>query len=156
MPFTEVEKTLYMETAELLKGSERRMFMARVVKMLGFGGQRRAERELGWNRGTVRKGMTELERGRPFKSKVHRRGRKCVEAYLPDLLTDIQNTVDTLNRFDPVYQRTNYYTGVTISAVRHCLIDWKGYDDAELPSNETIRVRMRQLGYKAPPVKGNV
>lgn len=156
MPFTEVEKALYMETAELLKGSERRMFMARVVKMMGVGGQRLVERELGWNRGTVRKGMAELERGRPFVSKVHRRGRKRVETYLPDLLTDIESVVDTLNRFDPIFQTTNYYTGVTVSAVRRCLIDWKGYDDTELPSNETIRVRMRRLGYKSPSTKGRL
>jgi DNA-binding protein Fis len=55
--------TLFIETAGTLKGSERRVFMARVVKLLGEGGQRRAERELGWNRRTIRKGMHELESG---------------------------------------------------------------------------------------------
>ncbi len=47
-------KAIFKETAQKLKGSERRQFMAKVVKGLGVGGQTQAERELGWNRGTVR------------------------------------------------------------------------------------------------------
>jgi len=54
---TETEKTLYQDIAQVLKGSERRQFMARVVKMLGRGGQVYAEAELQWNRKTIRKGM---------------------------------------------------------------------------------------------------
>jgi len=56
-------KAELIATARSLKGSERRIFMARTVKMLGPGGQRLAERELGWNRATIRKGMRELESG---------------------------------------------------------------------------------------------
>lgn len=56
-------KSLYIKTAQKLKGSERRQFMAEVVKSLGFAGQIIAERELGWNRRTIRKGMQELEHG---------------------------------------------------------------------------------------------
>ncbi|MBN1931745.1 MAG: hypothetical protein JW786_09085 [Desulfobacterales bacterium] len=36
-----------------LKGHARRQFMARVVSLLGYGGQIRAERELGWDRKTI-------------------------------------------------------------------------------------------------------
>ena len=43
-----------------LKGSERREYMARVVHLLGRGGQSFAEQVLGWNRGTIRKGQREL------------------------------------------------------------------------------------------------
>ena len=43
-------KTLFIETAQTLKGHARRRLMAQAVKELGPGGQRRAERELGWNR----------------------------------------------------------------------------------------------------------
>jgi hypothetical protein len=35
----------------------RRMFMARTAQALGEGGKLLAERELGWNRGTMHKGM---------------------------------------------------------------------------------------------------
>ena len=60
---TEGEKTLYRDVAKVLKGSDRRVFMARVVRMLGRGGQVYAESELKWNRKTIRKGMKELESG---------------------------------------------------------------------------------------------
>ena len=58
----EFKKTL-IETAESLRGVERRLFMARTARALGKGGQRRAEVEFGWNRLTIRKGMHELTSG---------------------------------------------------------------------------------------------
>ena len=63
MELTDEFKGFLSETARTLKGSTRRMFMARAVRNLGAGGQRRAERELGWNRATVRKGRHEAESG---------------------------------------------------------------------------------------------
>ncbi len=63
MELTHEVKSLLIETAEELKGSARRLFMARAVKAMGKGGQRRAERELGWDRATIRKGVRELESG---------------------------------------------------------------------------------------------
>ncbi len=55
MELTDAVKALLLNTAKELKGSARRIFMARTVQILGEGGQRLAERELGWNRGTLRK-----------------------------------------------------------------------------------------------------
>src|SRR5437773_9497631 len=63
MELTEEVKTLLLKTAGDLKGSARRMFMARTVQALGEGGQRLAERELGWNRGTIRQGKHEVAHG---------------------------------------------------------------------------------------------
>ena len=53
MELTDDLKNLFIETAQKLKGSNCRTFMARIVKLLGKGGQRHAESELGWNRGTI-------------------------------------------------------------------------------------------------------
>ena len=50
MELTNSLKTLLIETAKALKGSARRLFMARTVKELGPGGQQRAARELKWGR----------------------------------------------------------------------------------------------------------
>ena len=50
MPLNGEEKQLYSETAKRLKGSDRRQFMAGVVKSIGRGGQRLAEAERGWSR----------------------------------------------------------------------------------------------------------
>src|SRR5262245_30725262 len=61
MELTDSLKTLLIETAKSLKGSARRLFMARTVKELGPGGQQRAARALRWGRMTIRKGMHELD-----------------------------------------------------------------------------------------------
>ncbi len=57
---SEEEKELYIGIAKVMKGSEKRLFMARVVRMLGRGGQVYAEAEMKWNRRTIRKGIKEL------------------------------------------------------------------------------------------------
>jgi hypothetical protein len=61
MELTDSLKALFVDTARSLQGSARRLFMARTVKELGSGGQRRAERERGWSRVTIRKGTHESE-----------------------------------------------------------------------------------------------
>jgi hypothetical protein len=55
LELTDGIKALLKETAERLKGHERRRFMAQTVEELGRGGQRLAERELGWHRDLIRK-----------------------------------------------------------------------------------------------------
>jgi len=59
--------SLWKETASLLRGTDRRQLMARVVNRMGHDGQSFAEEVLGWNRGTVRKGQGELLSGQPIK-----------------------------------------------------------------------------------------
>ena len=63
MKISEIEKALYIETAKQLHGHIRRLYMARVVKALGEGGQGLASQHFGWSRNTIRKGMRELETG---------------------------------------------------------------------------------------------
>src|SRR6516225_8615252 len=89
MEFTDDFKTLFIETAQALKGSARRLFMARTFKDIGPGGQRYAEREFGWNRGLIRQGAHELESGFKGLDAFSARGRKRAEVHLPNLLSDI-------------------------------------------------------------------
>jgi hypothetical protein len=98
MELTDSIKTLLVATAKALKGSARRLFMARTVKELGPGGQQRAARELGWGRMTIRKGMRELESGVECIDAFGLRGRKPAEHHLPTLLTDIQAIVDSQSK----------------------------------------------------------
>jgi len=63
MVLTDDLKDSLSATARLLKGSARRVFMARAVRDPGAGGQRLAERELGWSRVAVRKGRHGLGSG---------------------------------------------------------------------------------------------
>src|SRR5215211_5910915 len=110
MELTDSLKVLFRETATTLKGSARRLFMARTVKELGPGGQRRAERELGWNRETIRKGLHELQSAVICLDNFAARGRKLAEAHLPDLLTDIAALVDSQSQADPQFRTQRLYT----------------------------------------------
>src|SRR3954463_7428294 len=101
MEWTDSLKTLFVDTAQSLQGSARRLFMARTVKELGFGGQRRAERELGWSRVTLRKGLHELESGCRCLDALSARGRKRAEDHLPSLLNDLTAIVDSQRQPDP-------------------------------------------------------
>ena len=56
MELTKELKDIFVETGQVLKGYARWIFQAKVVNALGRGGQRQAEEQLGWNRGTIRKG----------------------------------------------------------------------------------------------------
>lgn len=152
-------KSLYIKTAQKLKGSDRRQFMAEVVKSLGRGGQTTAEKELGWNRRTIRKGMQELEHGMSIADSFKLRGRKRTEENLPNLLSDIVSIVEPHSQTDPSFKSTKLYTRLSAAEVRHQLIELKNYLDEELPSQELIRQRLNQLGYglkrvlKTKPIK---
>ena len=76
MNWTESYKQILGETAKTLKGVSRRRFMAQIVLELGYGGQSKAEKELGWNRGTIRKGISEVTSGIVQVDNYHARGRK--------------------------------------------------------------------------------
>jgi hypothetical protein len=147
MELTDSLKTLFIATAKALKGSQRRLFMARTVKELGSGGQRRAERDLGWNRQTIRKGIRELERGVRCLDAFTLRRRKRAEDHLPHLLDDIKAIVDSQSQTDPRFRTSRLYTRLTAAEVRRQLIAQKGYSDAELPTERTIASKLTTLGY---------
>jgi len=156
MILSEETRQVYIETAQTLSGSVRRLFMARVVKALGTGGQRQAERELGWNRRTVRKGLHELGSGKVCVDAYSARGRKAAEELLPNLLGDIQAIVDGQSQTDPRFESSRLYTRLSAAQVRQQLIVQKGYSEAELPTEETIRVKLNKLGYRLRSVQKSV
>jgi hypothetical protein len=147
MELTEAVKDLLVQTAKTLKGSARRLFLARTVQVLGEGGQRLAERELGWNRGTIRKGMHELERGIVCVDAFSSRGRKRSEEHLPTLLSDITALVDSQSQADPQFRTNRLYTRLTAGEVRRQLIAQFDYSEEDLPTAETIGTKLNQLGY---------
>ncbi len=147
MKLTGELKALFIETAQTLKGHEKRIFMAKVVRLLGPGGQRQAEKELGWNRGTIRKGTRELSSGVRCTEVFSARGRKKAEEKLPHLCEDIKAIVDSQSQIDPSFKTQRLYTRLSAAEVRRQLISQKQYTDASLPSEQTIRRRLNQLGY---------
>jgi hypothetical protein len=148
MDLSEDTKGYLIATAGSLKGAHRRLFMARTVRWLGSGGQRQAERQLGWNRGTILKGTHELLSGIRCVDHFCGRGRKRAEEHLPRLLQDITAVVDGQSQTDPSFRTQRLYTRLTPAVVRQQLLSRRGYAEGQLPSPETIRRKMRQLGYR--------
>jgi Rhodopirellula transposase DDE domain len=147
MELTESIRALCKETAQQLRGSARRLFMARTVRELGPGGQCKAERALGWNRGTIRLGLHELTSGITCVEAFRLRGRKPAEAHLPHLLEDSRAIVDSQSQADPQCRSRRLYTRLSAPEVRRQLIAQKGYTDDALPTAETIGVKLNALGY---------
>jgi hypothetical protein len=145
---TDSLKYLLKETAQQLKGAAKRKFIAQTVVALGYGGQSIAERELGWNRVTIGKGIKELLSGITCVDNYRGRGRYKAEVHLPNLLEDIKKLVDGQSQTDPSFRSQRLYTRLSAAQVRHQLIEKFDYTDEELPSSETIRVKLNDLGYR--------
>lgn len=145
-------KTFINETRDQLKGSERRLFMARFVSNLGYGGALRAERELGWDRTTIRKGLAELRTGITCCDNYSGKGRKPVEQHLVNLLEDIKDIVSPISQTDPSFRTTKLYSPITAAEVYRRLKEDKGYSDQELPTIRTINNKLNQLGYRLKKV----
>ena len=96
--------------------------MARVVNIIGRGGQRFAESVLGWNRCTIRKGQREISGCNPRRSPCVSHGRPRAEIYLPELLRDIQSIIEPTGQTDPTFRSTRIYTPLSAQQVHKRLI----------------------------------
>jgi hypothetical protein len=141
-----------IDAARALKGSQRRLFMARAVQAMGRGGQRWAQEHLGWCRETIRKGTHELRTGMTCLDASHCRRRKPAEEHLPRLLDDIRSIADGQSQADPRFQTNRLFTRISAAEVRRQLIATKGYTDAELPTQQTINTKMNRLGFRLTKV----
>jgi len=153
MELTDSFKRYLKETEGQLKGGDRRLFYARTVRELGRGGQRQAERELGWSRKTIRKGTHELVSGFRCVDACSLRGRKRAEELQPNLLIDLQAIAESQSQTDPKFQSTRLYTRLTASEIRTQLMAQKGYADEDLPTVRTIRTKLNGLGFTLKRVK---
>src|SRR5437764_15175113 len=93
-----------IDAAKALKGSQKRVFMARTVGAMGRGGQRWAQVNLGWCRETIRKGAHELRSGMTCVDAFHCRRRKPAEEHLPGLLDAIRARAGGQRQADPNVQ----------------------------------------------------
>ena len=141
------------ETKASLKGYQCRHFMAETVKTICKGSPMKAERELGWNRGTIKKALEEWEGQFCYIGQGHLRGRKKAEEHLPKLLADIDEIADQFSQTDPTFRTTRLFTRLTAAQMRQQLIEIKGYEDEQLPCRETIREKLNELGYGSKRVK---
>jgi hypothetical protein len=145
-------KATLNETRAKLKGHDRRRFMAQIVLALGPGGQSRAQRELGWNRNVIRKGIKELKSNIHCIDNFSGRGRKPAEHHLPNLLEDIKAIVEPVSQADPTFRTDQSYCPLTAGEVKRRLVENKNYTDQEIPSERTIRRKLNKLGFKPQKV----
>jgi len=148
---TESLKEVLQEGVKQLKGYGRRIFMAKTVQELGYGGQSLVERELGWHRKTIRKGQWELAHGREVEPLFSLRGRKSFEEHLPKLLEDIERIVSAQSQADPTFRTTQLYSPLTAPMVHQRLID-QGYTEDELPTVRTLSTKLNDLGFRPQKV----
>ena len=139
--------SLLKDAANALKGESRRLFMAKTTKELGHGGQRLAERELGWCRETIRKAMRELNGGIVSVNAFNMRGRTKYVERLPRLVDDIRDIADQHVQIDATFRTEKTYLRLT---AEQCLkeLQEKGYSREELPSRRTMNDILNQLGLR--------
>ena len=72
---------------------------------------------------------------------------------MPHLLEDITAIVDPQSQTDATFNTTRLYTRLSAAQVRRALIERYPYTDAELPTEETIRVKLNGLSYRLRSVE---
>lgn len=153
MELTSKVKELLIEGAKQLHGYARRLFMARAVEAMGPRGQRRAQRELGWDRETIRKGLHELRTGVECVDGRCANGAKSADELWPNLGADLKDIVDGQSQTDPRFHTTRLFRRMSVPQVVVQLKAQKGYTERGLPSNETIRVLLNAMGYRPSKVQ---
>src|SRR5271166_4365494 len=133
--------------ARRLTGYQRRLFQAEVTIQLCGGSARLAERRFGWARDTVEKGLHESHKGMRCLENFVARGRRRSEDKDPQLAADIRAIVEPYTYADPELKFQRRYTNLSTAEVRDALIA-KGYSDAELPSERTMREILNRMNYR--------
>lgn len=140
------------QIAKALQGGARRLFMASIASGIERGAASLLERELGWNRVTMRKGLAELAAGEPCEDVLTGRGRKLLEHSQPDLEAHLREMGEASCQTDPTFRTTQLYRRLTAKEARRQLIENKGYDPKKAPSERSLRRKLSALGYKPQSV----
>jgi Rhodopirellula transposase DDE domain len=145
---SEMMKATLKDAAQKLTGHRKRSFMAKVAEDYFDGSVRRSETVLGWSRVAVQLGLHERRSGIICVDRYQDRGRHKTEVVMENLEADIRSLVDGQAQADPKLQSTFLYARISARAVREALVEEKGYDEAHLPSRQTIGAILNRLGYR--------
>jgi hypothetical protein len=144
--FSEQIKKTIQSAAKALSGYKRRAFIAGVANDYFQGNARKAEREMGWGRGTIETGLGEIRTGLRCIDHYSGRGNKRSEDRLVGLKTAIQAIVEPHTQADPDFQNPYSYLKITARSVRRELANL-GYTEEELPSEKTIGNILNRMNY---------
>jgi transposase len=147
-------KMLNNETKQVIKdactrltGWKRRAYQAKMTNTYFQGSARKAERELGWGRASVQKGLNETDSGIRHVDQYHARGRLRTEDKIPGLKDDIIALAELHTQADPAMKSALTYTRLTGKSARQALMTEKGYRDEDLPTDNTLGTILNRLGY---------
>ncbi|MBW9159193.1 ISAzo13 family transposase [Clostridium tagluense] len=146
-------KDIFIENINQLRGSDKRIALAKVSKGIGKGGQSAVAKEFKVSRDTIRKGLHDLKSGIRIVDAFNARGRKNIEENLHSLILDVKDIVDCQSQTDPSFNTTRLFTRITVKEVRNQLIKQKGYDEKELPTNQTLNNKINKMGYNLKKVR---
>jgi hypothetical protein len=145
---SETVKATFKDAAQKLTGNRKRDFMAKVAEDYLEGSARRAETMFGWSRQSVQLGLHERRSGIICVDAYAARGRDRSEEKFANLETDIRELVEAQAQADPKFQTTFAYARISARAVREALVNEKGYEEARLPTRQTIGAILNRLGYR--------
>lgn len=140
-------KEIIKDAAKRLTGFKRREYQAKITSDYFGGSARKAEREMGWGRECVEKGLKEIKTGIRCADNYQGRGEKRTEDKIPGLSEDIKSLAERETQADPAMKSSLTYTRITGKAMREALIKEKGYSDEELPTAKTVGNILNRLGY---------
>ncbi len=122
-------KNLIKDACRRLTGFERRAYQTDITLKYFNGSARKAEREMGWGRESVEKGLKESESGIRCIDNYQGRGGKRTEDKIPNLMEDMISPAERETQADPAMKSALTYTRITGKAMRKALIEEKGYND---------------------------
>ncbi len=156
---TDEIKLIIKDAAKRLTGFKRREYQAKMTLDYFGGNARKAEREMGWGRECVEKGLKESSSGIRCLDNYQGRGRKKTEDILANIKKDIRSIAEPQTQADHAMKSSFIYTRITAKAARQALINEKGYSDEDLPTENTIGNMLNRMRYnlkrllKTKPVK---
>ncbi len=134
--------------ARRLTGQQRRLFQAQVCLALCQGNPRQAERDFGWGRQTVDKGLHEYRSGIRCLENFRARGQRRTEEQNPQLAQDIRDLVEPQSYADPELKSARRYSNLTAAEVLEALRTRKGYRAEDLPAERTMRNILNRMNFR--------
>jgi hypothetical protein len=92
--------------------------------------------------------MEELQHGVRHVENDSTRGRPRSEVRDPQLGVDVRAIVEPHTQADPEMRSTRCYANLTAAEVRQELIDHKGYQEEDLPTERTFRSMLNRMNYR--------
>ena len=143
----EEAKTLIKDACKRLTGYKRRRYQADITMEYFDGSPYKAEREMGWGRESVTKGLKEAQSNIRCLDNYSGRGIKRTEDTIPGIKEDIISIAEPQTQADPAMKSSLTYTRITGKSLKKALIDDKGYDEESLPSENTMINMLNRMGY---------